>query len=178
MWKTHDFQIRELSELMGLAEVNTFLLMRAKGTGQGRQKQCWKLLAKELLENPWVTAALETERQQALPLRPLLAVMGDLGGGSARRLVALEEVMRKSGKDTQARKVTQRRYVMCGEKASAACQTCHKPSEGIVAYFFGPYTGRNCFKDTWQGCPPRDDGGCHGGRAHTCTGRSDAMSEA
>eukprot|EP00894_Picocystis_sp_ML_P000439 jgi/Pico_ML_1/50956/g2070.t1 len=29
VWKTHDFRIRELSELIGLAEVNTFLLMRA-----------------------------------------------------------------------------------------------------------------------------------------------------
>eukprot|EP00963_Diacronema_lutheri_P006257 scaffold541_cov335-Pavlova_lutheri.AAC.2 len=157
---------------------NRYEQVAMSSTMCGKRTTFGFLLAKELLENPWVTAELETERHQALPLRPLLAVMGDLGGGSAHRLVALEEVMRTSGKDTQARKVTQRRYVMCGEKAPAACQTCHKPSEGVVDYFFGPYTGRNCFKDTWQGCPPRDDGGCHGGRAHTCTGRSDATSEA
>eukprot|EP00963_Diacronema_lutheri_P001566 scaffold102_cov340-Pavlova_lutheri.AAC.23 len=102
------------------------------------------LLAKELLENPWIMAELETERQQALRLRPLIAAMGDLGGGSAHRLVALEEVMRTSGEDTQARKVIQRRCVMCGMKASAACQACHKPSDGIVAYLCGPYTGRDC----------------------------------
>eukprot|EP00963_Diacronema_lutheri_P005167 scaffold391_cov412-Pavlova_lutheri.AAC.4 len=35
MWKTHDFRIRELSELIGLAEVNTFLLMRANETRAG-----------------------------------------------------------------------------------------------------------------------------------------------
>eukprot|EP00963_Diacronema_lutheri_P006072 scaffold511_cov412-Pavlova_lutheri.AAC.5 len=121
VWKTHDFRIRELSELIGLAEVNTFLLMRANGTGQVRQKQCRMLLAKELLENPWIMAELETERQQALRLRPLITSMGDLGGGNGHRLVALEEVMRTSGEDTQVREVTQRRCVMCGRKASAAC---------------------------------------------------------
>jgi len=36
VWKTHDFRIRELSELIGLAEVNTFLVMRAKGAAQVR----------------------------------------------------------------------------------------------------------------------------------------------
>eukprot|EP00963_Diacronema_lutheri_P005129 scaffold379_cov383-Pavlova_lutheri.AAC.3 len=35
VWKTHAYRIRELSELIGLAEVNTFLLMRANGTGAG-----------------------------------------------------------------------------------------------------------------------------------------------
>eukprot|EP00963_Diacronema_lutheri_P013319 scaffold2631_cov373-Pavlova_lutheri.AAC.9 len=63
--------------------------MRAKGTGQVRQKHCRMLLAKELLENPWIMAELETERQQALCLRPLIVAMGDLGGGSAHCLVAL-----------------------------------------------------------------------------------------
>eukprot|EP00963_Diacronema_lutheri_P001565 scaffold102_cov340-Pavlova_lutheri.AAC.22 len=34
VWKTHDFRIRESSDLIGLAEVITFLLLRAKGTRQ------------------------------------------------------------------------------------------------------------------------------------------------
>jgi len=53
-------------------------------------------------------AKLETERKQALRLRPLIVTMGDLGGESAHRQVALEEVMRTSGEDTRARKVTPR----------------------------------------------------------------------
>ena len=32
VWKKHNFRIREMSELIGLAEVNTFLFMHAKGT--------------------------------------------------------------------------------------------------------------------------------------------------
>jgi len=155
VWKTHDFRIREFSELIGLAEVNTFLLMRAKGTGQVRQKQCRMLLAKMLLENPWIMAELETERQQAFRLRPLIAAMGDLDGGSAHRLVALEKVMRTSGEDAQEKKVTQRRCVMCGRKTSVACQACHKPSEGIVAYLCGPYTGRDCAALHMAGVPSR-----------------------
>ena len=74
--------------------------MRAKGTGQVRQKYCRKVLAKEVLDNPWILAELETERQQALRLRPLIAAMGDLGEGTAHKLVALEEVIRTGGEDT------------------------------------------------------------------------------
>eukprot|EP00963_Diacronema_lutheri_P006929 scaffold619_cov368-Pavlova_lutheri.AAC.8 len=118
--------------------------MRAKETRQVRQKHYKMLLAQELLENPWIMAELETERQQALRLRPLIAAMGDLGEGSAHRLVALEEVTRTSGEDTQVRKVMQRRCVMCVRKALVGCQACHKPSEGIVAYLCRPYTGRDC----------------------------------
>ena len=167
VWKTHDFRIRELSELIGLAEVNTFLLMRAKGTGQVRQKYCRKVLAKELLDNPWILAQLETERQQALRLRPLIAAMGDLGEGTAHRLVALEEVIRTGGEDTQGRKVTQRRCIMCGKKASAACQACHKPSEGVVAYLCGPYTGRDCAAQHMAGVPSRRRRRVSGGDLHT-----------
>ena len=80
--------------------------------------QAPQVLAKELLDNPWILVDLETERQQALRLRPPFAAMGDLGEGTVHRLVALEEVIRIGGEDTQGRKVTQRRCVMCGKKAS------------------------------------------------------------
>eukprot|EP00963_Diacronema_lutheri_P012411 scaffold1724_cov341-Pavlova_lutheri.AAC.87 len=120
---------------MGLAEVNTFLLMHAKGIGQVRQKHFTKVLAKELLENPWIMAELLTDRQQALRMCPLIAAMVDLGGGSTHPLVAHKEVTSKSGEDMHVRKVKQQRFVMFGRKASAAC----------------------------EGCPPGDDGGCHGG---------------
>eukprot|EP00963_Diacronema_lutheri_P007304 scaffold644_cov357-Pavlova_lutheri.AAC.3 len=144
VWQMRDLRIRELSDLMGLAEVSTFVLMRAKGTGQVRQKHWRMLLAKELLENPWIMVELETERQQALRLRPLIVAMGDLVGGSAHRVVALEEVMRTSGEYMEAKKVMQQRCVMCGNKALAAYQVCHKPSKGVVAYLCGSYTGRDC----------------------------------
>eukprot|EP00963_Diacronema_lutheri_P001285 scaffold83_cov390-Pavlova_lutheri.AAC.4 len=116
LWKTHRFQIREFNELMGLAEVNTFLLMRANGIGQVRQKHCRSLLAKDLLENPWIMAELETERREALRLRPLIVVMGALGGGSANRSVALEKVKRTNGKDIKVRNVTQWHHGMCVKK--------------------------------------------------------------
>ena len=38
---------------------------------------------KQLLENPWIMAELEAERQHALHLRPITVAMGDLGGGTA-----------------------------------------------------------------------------------------------
>jgi len=136
------------------------------------------LLAKELLENPWIMAELETERQQALRLRPLIVAMGDLGGGSAHRLVALDKVTRTSGEDTQVRKVKHRRSVMCGTQASATCQACHKPSEGIVTYLCGPCTGRECAALRMAGVPSRRRRRVSGGgRAHTCTGPSDTTSE-
>lgn len=129
---------------MGFAEVNTFLLMHPKGIGQVRQKHFTKVLAKELLENPWIMAELLTDRQQALLMCPLIAAMGDLGGGSAHPLVAHKEVTSKSGEDMHVRKVKQQRFVMCGRKALAACEVCHKPSEGVVAHLYGPYAGRDC----------------------------------
>ena len=155
VWKTRDFRIRELSELIGLAEVNTFLLMRAKGPGHVRQKYCRKVLAKELLENAWIMADLEMERQQALRLRPLLAAMAGDEGGIGHRLVSLEEVMKHSGEGTGTKKIVQRRCVMCGKKASAACLLCHRPSEGTVAYLCGPYTGRECAAQHMAGIPSR-----------------------
>ena len=147
--------MRELSELIGLAEVNTFLSLRAKGATQMRQKQCRKLLALELLENPWIMAELETERQQALRLQPLLKEMGALGGGTSHRLVTIDEVLKVGEGGRQGKKATQRRCIMCGKKASAACQVCHKPSDGQVSYLCGPYTGRDCAAQHMAGAPSR-----------------------
>eukprot|EP00963_Diacronema_lutheri_P013666 scaffold2670_cov408-Pavlova_lutheri.AAC.2 len=93
--------------------------------------------------------------------------MGDLGGGSAHRLVALDEVTRTSGEDTQVRKVKHRRCVMCGTKASEACHTCHKPSEGIIAYLCGPYTGRDCAALHMAGVPSRRRRRVSGADVHT-----------
>lgn len=129
--------------------------MRAKGTGQVRQKHTRRVLAKELLENAWIMADLELERQQALRLRPLLAAMAGEEGGVGHRLVSLEEVMKYSGEGTGAKKIIQRRCVMCGKKASAACLLCHRPSEGTVAYLCGPYTGRECAAQHMAGIPSR-----------------------
>eukprot|EP00963_Diacronema_lutheri_P005168 scaffold391_cov412-Pavlova_lutheri.AAC.5 len=75
--------------------------------------------------------------------------------------------MRTSGEDTQVRKVTQRRCVMCGRNASAACQACHKPSEGIVAYLCGPYTGRDCVALHMAGVPSRRRRRVSGADVHT-----------
>jgi len=102
------------------------------------------LLAKELLENPWIMAELETERQQALRLRPLIVAMDEMGRGSAHRLVALEEVIRTGGADMEARKAMQRLCTKCGRKFSVACEVCHKLSEGISSYLFRPFTCRDC----------------------------------
>eukprot|EP00963_Diacronema_lutheri_P005128 scaffold379_cov383-Pavlova_lutheri.AAC.2 len=75
--------------------------------------------------------------------------------------------MRTSGEDTQVRKVTRRRGVMCGRKASAACQACHKPSKGIVAYLCGPYTGRDCAALHMAGVPSRRRRRVSGADVHT-----------
>jgi len=142
-----------------------------------RLKHCRKVLAKELPENPWVMAELEKERQQALHLCPLIATIGDLGGGNAHRRGALEEVMRTNGEDMQA-KMTQKHCVMCGMKASATCQACHMPSEGVVAKFYGPYTSRGCIAPHMVGVPSRCRRGMSRGRPHICPGPCDWMSEA
>lgn len=164
--KTHDFQVRELSELIGLTEVNTFLLMLGEGTRQVRQRHGRKVLAKELLDNPWVMARLETERQPSLRLRLLIVTMGEVGEGIAHRLVALE-VMRTCGEDTIARKVTQRRCFMCGNKALAACQAWHKPSEGAIAYLCGQNLGHDCVALHMAWVPSKRRRRLLGGDVHT-----------
>lgn len=141
VWKARNFRIRYSCELIGLAEVNTFLLMHGKGTRQVRHKHCKKVLAKGLLENPCIMAELETERQQALRRRPLIAAT-DLG--SAHRFVKLEDVMRTSGEDMEAGKVKQRRCVTCGKQASTVCRVWNNPSEGVVAYLCESNTDREC----------------------------------
>ena len=81
--------------------------------------------------------------------------------------MAVGEDIRIGCEDTQGRKVTQRRCVMCGKKASAACQASHKPSEGVVAYHCGPYTGRDCAAQHMAGVPSRRRRRVSGGDVHT-----------
>ena len=50
---------------------------------------------------------------------------------------------------------------------SAACQACHKPSEGVVAYLRGPYTGRDCAAQHMAGVPSRRRRRVSGGDLHT-----------
>lgn len=92
--------------------------------------------------------------------------MGDLGGGSAHWLVALEEATRTSSGDTQTRKVTQRRCVMCVRKVPTYRQVCHKLSEGVVVYRCGPYTVFDCATQHMAGFPRFGEEGCE---VDTCT---------
>eukprot|EP00963_Diacronema_lutheri_P010591 scaffold1110_cov399-Pavlova_lutheri.AAC.3 len=72
-------------------------------------------------------------------------------------------MMRTNGEDMQAKKVTKEHCVICGMKASATRQAYHKPSEGVVAYFCGPYTSRACVAHHMVGVPSLCRRGMSGG---------------
>lgn len=123
-------------------------------------------------------AELETEGLLPLRLRPFIVAMGDLGRGSAHHWVVVEEFTRTTSKDMQMKKVIQRYYIMCGTKASTICKVCHKPSESIVAYLCGPYTGGDYVAQHVGGVPSRCRRVLSGVCAHTCTGPSKSTLEA
>eukprot|EP00963_Diacronema_lutheri_P009080 scaffold810_cov355-Pavlova_lutheri.AAC.5 len=68
VWKARNFRIRYSCELIGLAEVNTFLLMHGKGTRQVRHKHCKKVLAKGLQGNPCIMAEVRDGAAASPPL--------------------------------------------------------------------------------------------------------------
>lgn len=69
----------KMSMLIGLARLNTTLLMREKRTRQMYMHGYKKFQANESLQNEWMMAQVEIKRQLALHLRPLIVIIDYLG---------------------------------------------------------------------------------------------------